>query len=91
MVRNPGDLEPESGALLVIITLAMAWAYARATAIKGTKAIKTRTHGYRYKSWFRLGFDQLRKWILHQHERAAEIWRRIWPKRKSTFQTARVV
>ena len=77
--------------LLVIITLAMAWAYACATAIKGTKAIKTRAHGYRYKSWFRLGFDQLRKWILHQPERAAEIWRRIWPKRKSTFQTARVV
>ncbi len=77
--------------LLVIITLAMAWAYACATAIKGTKSIKTRAHGYRYKSWFRLGFDQLRKWILHQPERAAEIWRRIWPKRKCTFQTARVV
>ena len=77
--------------LLVIITLAMAWAYACATAIKGTRAIKTRAHGYRYKSWFRLGFDQLRKWILHQPERAAEVWRRIWPKRKSTFQTARVV
>ena len=77
--------------LLVIITLAMAWAYACATVIKGTKAIKTRAHGYRYKSWFRLGFDQLRKWILHQPERAAEIWSRVWPKRKSTFQTARVV
>ncbi len=61
------------------------------SAIKGTKAIQTRTHGYRYKSWFRLGFDQLGKWILHPPERAAEIWRRIWPKRKSTFQTARVV
>ncbi len=77
--------------LLVIITLAMAWAYACATAIKGTKSIKTRAHGYRYKSWFRLGFDQLRKWILHQTERAAEIWRRIWPTRKSTLETARVV
>jgi hypothetical protein len=77
--------------LLVIITLAMAWAYACATAIRGTKSIKTRAHGYRYKSWFRLGFDQLRKWILHQPERAAEIWRRIWPTRKSTLETARVV
>ena len=77
--------------LLVIITLAMAWAYACATAIKGTRPIKTRAHGYRYKSWFRLGFDQLRKWILHQPERAAEIWRRIWPRRKSTLETARVV
>ncbi len=26
---------------------------------------ESRAHGYRYKSWFRLGFDQLRKWILH--------------------------
>ncbi len=57
--------------LLVITTLAMAWAYACATAIKGTKSIKTRAHGYRYKSSFRLGFDQLRRWILHQPERAA--------------------
>ncbi len=77
--------------LLVIITLAMAWAYACATAIKGTRTIKTRAHGYRYKSWFRLGFDQLRKWILHDPDRAADIWRQIWPKRKCTFQTARVV
>jgi hypothetical protein len=77
--------------LLVIVTLAMAWAYACATAIKGTKSIKIRAHGYRSKSWFRLGFDQLRKWILQQPEKAAEIWRRIWPKRKSTLHTARVV
>ena len=44
-------------------TLAMVWAYACATAIKGTKSIKTRSHGHRCKSRFRLGFDQLRKWI----------------------------
>ena len=72
--------------LLVIITLASAWAHACATAIK----VKTRAHGYRYKSWFRLGFDQLRNWILHQPERAAEIWRRIWSTRKSTLETARL-
>lgn len=77
--------------LLVIVTLAMAWAYACATAIMGSKAIKTRAHGYRSKSWFRLGFDQLRKWILHLPEKAAEIWRRIWPKRKCTLETLRVV
>ena len=77
--------------LLVIITLAMVWAYACATAIKGNKPIKTRAHGYRYKSWFRLGFDQLRSWILSHPHRAAEIWKRIWPKRKPTFQAYRVV
>jgi len=77
--------------LLVIITLAMAWAYATARAVKGREPIKTRAHGYRSKSWFRLGFDQLRKWILHQPERAALLWQRIWPKRKTTLQSARVV
>ena len=77
--------------LLVIITLAMAWAYATTTAVKGAEPIKIRAHGYRGKSWFRLGFDQLRKWILQQPERAAELWQRIWPKRKPTLQSQRVV
>ncbi len=49
-------------------TLAMVWAYACATAIKGTKSIKTRSHGHRCKSRFRLGFDQLRKWICRDLE-----------------------
>ena len=31
--------------LLVIITLAMAWAYGCATAVKGTRSIKTGAHG----------------------------------------------
>ncbi len=77
--------------LLFIITVSIAWSYACATAVKAKGSIKTLTHGYRYKSWFRLGFDQLRKWILYQPERAAEIWKRIWPKRKVTLQNARVV
>ena len=79
------------GSLLVILTLAMAWAYACATAIMGTKPIKTKAHGYRCKSWFRLGFDQLRNWILHQPIRAAQIWSRIWPKSKNSIIRPRVV
>jgi hypothetical protein len=77
--------------LLVIITLAMAWAYACATAIMGKKPIKLRAHGYRAKSWFRLGFDQLRKWILHQPDSAAQVWRRIWPRPRTILKSARVV
>ncbi len=79
------------GTLLVIITLAMAWAYACARAIMGKKPIRLRAHGYRTKSWFRLGFDQLRKWLFHQPERAAEIWIQIWPKRKPAIKSRRVV
>ena len=62
-----------------------------ATAIMGNKPISLPAHGYRAKSWFRLGFDQLRKWILHQPDRAAQLRQRIWPKRKPTLQSQRVV
>jgi hypothetical protein len=51
----------------------LAWAYACATVVRGTAAINTKAHGYRAKSWFRLGFDQLRTWVLHQQDAAAEI------------------
>ena len=77
--------------LLVIMALAMAWAYACAAASHGAKPIKTKTHGYRYKSWFRIGFDQLRKWLLHQPDKAANVWIRIFPKRLSTRKFRRVV
>jgi hypothetical protein len=77
--------------LLVVITLAMTWSYLTAAAAQRGAAIKKRAHGYRYKSWFRLGFDLLRNWILHQPDRAATTWRRAWPKRKITFPIARVV
>ncbi|MCF6320882.1 MAG: IS4 family transposase [Rhizobiaceae bacterium] len=77
--------------MLVIITLAMAWAYASATALKGHKAIKKGNHGYRLKSWFRTGFDQLRKWILHHPKTAADIWCRMWPRYKSRLKFIRVV
>ena len=69
----------------------MVWAYACATVIKGKTAIKTRAHGYRYKSWFCLGFDQLREWILHQPEAAAVIWKRIWQNPSYKLETLRVV
>ena len=77
--------------LLVVITLAMAWAYASATVSQGVATIKKRAHGYRYKSWFRLGFDLLRNWLLHQPDKAAASWKRSWPKRKIPVLTARVV
>jgi hypothetical protein len=77
--------------LLVVITLAMAWAYASATVSQGVATIKKRAHGYRYKSWFRIGFDLLRNWLIHQPDKAAASWTRSWPKRKIKPQTARVV
>jgi len=77
--------------LLVIVTLSMAWAYVSATAVNGKDVITTKTHGYRAQSWFHLGFDQLTKWILHQQNNSADVWNRIWPKRRSTLKFHRVV
>ena len=70
--------------LLVVITLAMVWAYACAIDIKGRNPIRTRAHGYQYKSWFRLGFDHLRKWILHQPDKAALVWANAWARHPGT-------
>ena len=77
--------------LLVVITLAMAWAYASATLLKGYKTIRKGNQGYRLKSWFRCGFDQLRKWLLHHPDKAIQAWQRAWPKRKSTLKFCRAV
>jgi len=77
--------------LLVVIALAMAWAYACATTLKGHKGLKKAKHGYRIKSWFRTGFDQLRKWLLHQPKKAADVWKRLWPIHKHGLQFKRVV
>ena len=49
------------------------------------------SYGYREKSWFRTGLDQLRRWIIHQPEKAAQVWMKLWPKRKSTLKMIGVV
>jgi len=67
--------------LLVVIALAVTWAYRCATRVMGRKAIPKKRHGRRQKSWFRKGFDALRKWILHQPEQALNAWRASCPKR----------
>ena len=67
--------------LLVVIALAVTWAYRCATRVMGRKAIPTQRHGRRQKSWFRKGFDALRKWILHQPGQALNAWIKTCPKR----------
>ncbi|CAN7617314.1 IS4 family transposase [Pararhizobium sp. LjRoot238] len=60
--------------LLVVVTLAMAWAYRCATKTMGIKAIKRKTHGRREKSWFRIGLDALRNWIINAPANAIKAW-----------------
>lgn len=67
--------------LLVVIALAVTWAYRSATRVMGRKAIPKKRHGRRQKSWFRKGFDALRKWILHQPDQALNAWIETCPKR----------
>lgn len=67
--------------LLVVIALAVTWAYRCATRSMGRKAIPKKAHGRRQKSWFRKGLDTLRNWILHQPEQAIKAWTATCPKR----------
>lgn len=72
--------------LLVVVALAVTWAYRCATRIMGRTAILRKAHGRREKSWFRTGFDTLRNWIIHQPGQALDAWASTCPRRP--FQTA---
>jgi hypothetical protein len=76
---------------LAIIALTMSWTYRCASKTMGHRSIKKKKHGYREKSWFRTGLDQLRRWIIHQPEKAIAVWKNLWPKRKSTLKCQGVV
>ncbi|WP_136661803.1 transposase [Nitratireductor sp. XY-223] len=67
--------------LLAVVALAMTWAYRCASQAMGRKGVRKKAHKRRSKSWFRTGFDILRRWILHDQEKALEAWRRTCPKR----------
>ncbi len=67
--------------LLVVIALAVTWAYRCATRVMGRKAISRKRHGRREKSWFRTGLDALRNWILHQPDKALDAWTANCPRK----------
>lgn len=66
--------------MLVIVTLAITWAYRCATHTMSRKAIPRKTHGRRQKSWFRLGLDALRRWIINDQQRAINAWSQKAPR-----------
>lgn len=72
--------------LLVVVALAVTWAYRCATRAMGRTAIPRKTHGRHEKSWFRTGFDSLRNWIIHQPGHALDAWASTCPRRP--FQNA---
>lgn len=70
--------------LLAIITLAITWAYRCASRTMGRSAIKRKVHGRREKSWFRIGLDTLRNWIVNQPQKAKQAWLSTCPKQLKT-------
>jgi Transposase DDE domain len=60
--------------LLGLVALAVAWAARTAAILLGRKAPARKSHGYLAKSWFRIGFDQLRRLLRHDPLAAAEPW-----------------
>ena len=71
--------------LLVVVTLAITWAYRCATRTLVMKAIARKTHGRRQKSWFRVGLDALRRWIINDPHRASHAWLEKAPRRPLSF------
>lgn len=77
--------------LIAVVTLAIAWAQACADAVKPKGDIPRAKHGYRRKSWFRLGFDILRNWLQTDPTRARQTWNTIWRRLPKLLKPDRVV
>ena len=56
--------------LLAIVAIAVAWICRTASLVMGRNAPPRKTHGYYAKSWFRIGFDELRRRLRHDPQRA---------------------
>ena len=67
--------------LLGIVTLAVTWAHRCATRVMGRKPIRRKTHKRLEKSWFRTGFDALRRRIICDPDDALMAWQTTIPKR----------
>ncbi len=63
-----------------IVTLAVTWAHRCATRVMGRKPIRRKTHKRLKKSWFRTGFDALRRWIIYDPDDALMAWQTTIPK-----------
>ena len=66
--------------LLAIVALAIAWTNKTASRLIGGGKLKRKNHGHYAKSWFRTGFDEIRRLLRTDPRAAVEPWLRI-PKR----------
>jgi hypothetical protein len=65
------------GLLLAVVALAVAWVCRTATDLMGKSAPKRKKHGYYAKSWFRIGFDELRRRLRTKPDLAIACWAKI--------------
>ena len=65
------------GLLLAVVALAVAWVCRTATDLMGKSAPKRKKHGYYAKSWFRIGFDELRRRIRTKPDLIIACWAKI--------------
>jgi hypothetical protein len=65
--------------LLGLVALAVAWAARTAAMLIGRKAPARKSHGYLAKSWFRIGFDQIRRLLRQDPTAAITPWLRLAP------------
>lgn len=63
--------------LMGLVALAIAWAARAARDLLGTRWPKRKAHGYLAKSWFRTGFDQIRRLLRSDPLQAIDPWRKI--------------
>lgn len=63
--------------LMALVALALAWAGRSAATLLGAKTPKRKAHGYLAKSWFRIGFDNIRTLLNSDPVQAVLPWRRI--------------
>ena len=63
--------DPEKmNTVIAVIALAMVWSYRCASKLKGLSGIRKKSHGRKEKSWFRVGLDTLRNWIINKPDKA---------------------
>ena len=60
--------------LLGLVALAVAWAARTAAMLIGRNTPARKAHGYLAKSWFRIGFDQVRRLLRHDPPAAVVPW-----------------
>ena len=65
--------------LLGLVALAVAWASKTAAMLVGAGKMKRKNHGYFAKSFFRIGFDQIRKLLRSDPFTAVSPWLLIPP------------